>query len=543
MRAALYKRVSSVAQARDGYSLEFQDDILRAHCAREHLEIAGVYEDGGRSGANTRREGLQQLIADAKRRRFDVVLIFRVDRFSREPLDLLFLVNELKALGIQLRSVTEAVDANDPAGELMLTILGAIGKFVRQNILDNAMKGKRVRAGKGKYTGGAVPYGYVVQDNGVYAPDDRPVTGSWTPATVVPELYRRYAAAARAGRGIQAVVDWLLDTQVPPPKERWTKTSVRQILRNPVYTGDFVYAKTSQAGHGTARPAPPDRWIRVPDNHPPLVDRPTWEQVQGLLDANRRHTRPRRPESEQDVLLAGFLTCAVCGSNLVPRRTVYQYKGKVEPRVHFTCGSRYNFSRKAARTACAFPFLRMEALDALVWQFLVGLATDPHIVARVVEEAKRGHQPRFEALQHQLESLRKDRAAVETKMRRLVDRAADGTIPPDLLQEKMQALDQQRQHLGAQIQRLEAEVRRVARTAPQLVADPDKVRAYLHDLLQGAALSVSQKRQVLAALVGHRGITVAPDGTVQLNLRIPPDALRRPVEDFIVETDAVSKLN
>lgn len=538
MRAALYKRVSSLAQARDGYSLEFQDEILRSHCEREHLEIAGVYEDGGRSGANIQREGLQRLIADARRRRFDLVLIFRVDRFSREPLDLLFLVNELKALGIQLRSVTEAVDASDPAGELMLTILGAIGKFVRQNILDNAMKGKRVRASKGRYTGGAVPYGYIVQNNGVYAPDQRTAAGAWSPATVVAEMFRRYAAAAQAGQGIQAVVDWLREAQVPPPKGRWTKTSVRQILRNPVYTGDFVYAKTTQPGRGSARPVPPDRWIRVPDNHPPLVDRVTWEKVQELLEANRRHTRPRRPEAEQDLLLVGFVTCAVCGSNLVARRTAYKYKEKVEPRVHYTCGSRYNISRKMAQTACAFPYLRREALDVLVWQVVVDLATDPDIVARVIG-AERDHQ-QFETFQYEMESLQKSRASVETQMRRLVDRAADGTIPPDLLQEKMQYLEQARQRLAAQMQQLESELGLLARSTPRLSDDPEKVGAKLRYMLLHGALTPSQKRRILATLVGHRGIAVAPDGRVEIHLRIPPDALQRPVKDFLVKTDVVS---
>ncbi|MGC8490057.1 MAG: recombinase family protein, partial [Clostridia bacterium] len=185
LRAALYKRVSSQAQVKEGYSLAFQEEIMRDYCARQGLSVVRVYEDGGRTGSNTERAGLQALVGDAKQRAFDVVLIFRVDRFSRDPLDLLYLVQELNRRSITLKSVTEAVDASDPAGELMLTILGAIGKFVRANILQNAILGKRKRAEAGRYTGGALPFGYAATAEGQLVPNDEPWGGGHTAAEIV----------------------------------------------------------------------------------------------------------------------------------------------------------------------------------------------------------------------------------------------------------------------------------------------------------------------------------------------------------------------
>lgn len=88
MRAALYIRVSSAGQVRDGYSLELQEEMLRSFCDREGMAIAQVYREGGQTGSNLDRERLRQPVTGAEAGLFDMVLIFRVDRFSRDPADL-----------------------------------------------------------------------------------------------------------------------------------------------------------------------------------------------------------------------------------------------------------------------------------------------------------------------------------------------------------------------------------------------------------------------------------------------------------------------
>ena len=533
LRVALYKRVSSAGQARDGYSLEFQEEILRAYCAREHLELADVYEDGGRSGANTDREGLQRLIADAKRHVFDVVLIFKVDRFSREPLDLLLLLQELRRLGVQLRSVSEAMDFNDPAGELMLTILGAIGKFVRQNIIDNAMKGKRTRAGKGKYTGGGVPFGYVVDEAGVYVADERVIWRDRRAADLVSLIFERFIVLAEAdGRGVRALADWLHKEGVPAPRTQWNATSLRQILRNPVYTGDFAWSKTTQPEHGTVRRLPEDRWVLVENNHVPLVDRATFERVQAILVRNAKEARPKR--SEPDLLLAGFLTCMNCGSALTARRTAY----RGQPRIHYTCNSRFNYNRRRDGLVCAFPYIRAEALDALVWGFMVSVASDPAVVEQLIREARRGEAPLVEALARRRDADERALASVEAKLRRLVDSYADGVLPVDLVREKTAELEERRLALRGALSHVADEMRALSTRTPQLAVEPEDLFRHLQAAVGGAELDLQAKRGVLASIVGPRGIAVAPDGTVQVNMRVPREALRTDVDNLVVETGA-----
>ena len=99
MTIAIYIRVSTEEQAREGYSLEVQREYLESFAKREGYEIFKIYSDDGVSAYSTRRPALQQLLADAKEKRFELVLVHKIDRFSRNLKDLLNLVDELSSYG------------------------------------------------------------------------------------------------------------------------------------------------------------------------------------------------------------------------------------------------------------------------------------------------------------------------------------------------------------------------------------------------------------------------------------------------------------
>jgi site-specific DNA recombinase len=541
-RAALYKRVSSQAQVRDGYSLEFQEEIMRAYCERDGLTVVEVYEDGGRTGSNTQREGLQRLVHDAKARKFDLVLIFRVDRFSREPLDLLYLVHQLNLLGIALKSVTEAVDASDPAGELMLTILGAIGKFVRANIIQNAMLGKKKRAQYGRYTGGGVPFGYAVAEDGRYKPDARVWWEGKTASEVIPMIFDLFLRLKEGeGRGLRVVARWLNDRGVPAPKAghgKWGSVSVRQILRNPVYTGDFVYAKTKQPMHGNQLPRPRDEWIVAPGSHEPLVPRLTWDRVQVALDDGRTGGGPAKGEPEE--LLTGFLRCSLCGSTLVPRRTSGKYRY-----LYYTCGSRYNENRRRDHKVCAFPYIRAEDLEHLVWRLVTAIASDEASVERVLSGVEEGGgESQVRELETRMAQAQKELERCDEEEGRLVDVAIQNLFRPEILQEKVARVRERRAAAARRLEGLREEWQRAVRARPYLLADAAQIRAYMAQLLAGGDLTVADRRSILGALVGYKGIAVGPDGTVEVGLRLPTSVLRGKLpDDFLAEPDSATKRN
>ncbi len=523
MRAALYKRVSSQMQVREGYSLAFQEDIMRHYCDQNNLSVAHVYEDGGRTGSNTDREGLQALVADAKLNAFDVVLIFRVDRFSRDPLDLLYLVQELHRRGIILKSVTESVDASDPAGELMLTILGAIGKFVRANILQNAMLGKKTRAQHGRYTGGKCPFGYIVGEDGHYIPDATLWWNDISAAALIPLMFEKFLrASVEEGRGLRGVTRWLNTQGVPSPTRThngWNPTGLRQILRNPVYTGDFVYSKTQQPLHKNMTPRPQAEWIVSPSAHEPLVPRAIWEQAQTQLDQNR--TAPPAGPQNPHTWLSGFLRCSLCDAALVVR-----YTGPNRRYVHFTCGSRYNEARKRHDTACAFPFIRSRDLQDAVWAAMTEVATDPAMVTKLLSLETANQY--LAAIDKRLDTARHTIDQCDLDEDRLMTVLLQGVFKPELVTKKVEHIHAKREEAERQVTALSQERDGLVKAQPFLAANPDEIRHYLRQVFQEGDLSDSNRRRILEVLVGAGGITVTPDRLVQIHLRVAAAVLQPP---------------
>src|SRR5229473_2338331 len=147
MKAAIYARVSTVDQEPENQLAE----------VRRYVEARGwtavEYVDRGVSGAKDRRPALDQLVTDAKRRRFDVVVCWRLDRLGRNLKHLITLLEELQVLGVAFVSLAEGIDATTPAGKLQMHILGAIAEFERERIRERVMAGLQRARSQGKRLG------------------------------------------------------------------------------------------------------------------------------------------------------------------------------------------------------------------------------------------------------------------------------------------------------------------------------------------------------------------------------------------------------
>jgi DNA invertase Pin-like site-specific DNA recombinase len=150
MRAAIYARVST---ANNGQSPEMQLRELREYCQHRGWELTGEYVDAGVSGAKDSRPELNRLNADAKRRRFDAVVVWKFDRFARSVSHLLRALEEFRALGIEFVSLSEQVDTSTPTGKMVFTVLGAVAELERSLIAERVRAGLRNARAKGKRLG------------------------------------------------------------------------------------------------------------------------------------------------------------------------------------------------------------------------------------------------------------------------------------------------------------------------------------------------------------------------------------------------------
>ena len=149
LRTALYARVSTHDKGQDP---EMQLRELREYCQRRGWQIAGEYVDTC-TGSKDRRPALDRLMADAKRRKIDVVLVWKLDRFGRSLRHLLNSLAEFDALGISFASYTNAIDTTTPAGKLMFSMLGAFAEFERDLIRERVRAGIAHRRAKGLRVG------------------------------------------------------------------------------------------------------------------------------------------------------------------------------------------------------------------------------------------------------------------------------------------------------------------------------------------------------------------------------------------------------
>jgi len=150
MKAAIYARVST---AHNGQDPAMQTRELHDYCQRRGWDVAGEYVDVGISGTKEKRPALDRLFADAHRRQFDAVVVWKFDRFARSVSHLLRALETFNSLGIAFVSLSEQIDTTTPAGKLVFTVLGAVAELERSLIAERVKAGLRNARAKGKRLG------------------------------------------------------------------------------------------------------------------------------------------------------------------------------------------------------------------------------------------------------------------------------------------------------------------------------------------------------------------------------------------------------
>jgi site-specific DNA recombinase len=341
-RVAVYFRMSRDIQDK---SIPRQRSEVMPHCDRQGYRVVADEQDEGISGSEVeRRPGLQRLLALAKARQIDGVVVDDLDRLARlDLLELGVLLSPLRKAGVWVESVAQGrMNYNDMAGRLMLGISGEAKRTEQLATARRVLTAHVERAReRGRPPLSKTAYGYrreTIPGTTVKAP---PVIDE-AAAEVVRCLFRWYAE----GHTLGWIVKELHRRGVPSPlgRPRWLRTSVRQVLKNPIYVGRRAWGKTSQgrfyrqkggrieqaAGSRKAEWHPPEKWFTT-DDTPAIIDADLWDAAQRRLardaaDPNGPRGRDGRlrgrarssPTTEPGAfLLSGALVCGRCGGALV----------------------------------------------------------------------------------------------------------------------------------------------------------------------------------------------------------------------------------
>lgn len=451
MRIGIYVRVSSDEQANSGYSLPEQ---VR-DCTRRAMEMGAteaeieVYSDAAVPGdlETEYREQLMRLLADARSHRIEAVVCLRVDRWSRaDPFIQAQVERSLEQVGIPVYylELPAGLDGKSDVGRLTKQILASIAQFEHAQIRDRTMRGRRGRARAGRLPwGGPTPYGYRFTDDGtnlVVLEDE---------ACVV----RRIFSEILAGGGLNGIAHALMRDGIPTAKGGavWHRQVVRQIARNPIYTGVYQAGRRdwSGVGHNRFKPKgsadrarvrlrPPEDWIPV--NVPCIVPPGDWERAQENMDTM---AAAWRAEGSQ-YLLTGLVTCKSCGQSMSGRRA----NNWGEYRREYTC--RRN-TAGARHPGCGHRVPTAE-IEAAVWERVSGWLRDPDALAAELEEAA----PNRRLIAREAERTDTQLAEVRKRQASLLKLVVNGAVAADDVAEHLRRLREQITRLEVHRGELEA---------------------------------------------------------------------------------------
>jgi len=214
-----YCRVSTVAQARDGVSLDAQRIAIEAEAGRRGLDLVATYSDEGISGRRSDRPGLAEAIAHARRERATLV-VYSLSRFSRSAADALALIDSLDRSGSAFVSVSEGLDTGGTCGRMVTGMLAVQAQWIAETIAENTRDTLAAVRASGRKTGGDVPYGFDADADGLLAENPREQ-----------EVIDAMLAARARGVSLRRLVDLLNENEIPTRRGgRWHLTQVKRIL-------------------------------------------------------------------------------------------------------------------------------------------------------------------------------------------------------------------------------------------------------------------------------------------------------------------------
>jgi len=392
MRCAIYIRVSGKRQIK-GVSLEDQLRACREYALRQGWSIIEpLYVEPGRSAFTenlSKRVAFQQLLADARRKLFDIVLVYKLDRFARKVLIQYQAAAELERCRVQIASATEPIDRKTAAGRMTFGMLAVAAEAYSDQLSERMRDTRRAEVRQGRHVG-PVPVGYVRGTDGKLQP-----TPHAPDREAVQFGFQLYATGNESTRTVTIKLNEAGYTWPRPDGTRmpFHKDGIVEMLQNPVYLGHI---------RATG--------VTIEDAHEPLIDRATWDAVQAIMRERAAKSAFGGRSSVETVqreqkLLIDLAYCANCGARLWYLST---------PRESYRCSARASGGHCNAQR-CVADVTEQRVLDAIG-----RLSLPAEWRETALEQARKTI-----AAEH---SGQGDRLALEAKLKRLARLYQDGLI-------------------------------------------------------------------------------------------------------------------
>jgi len=453
-RAAVYIRVSTQEQAQEGYSVGEQKERLIAYCKAQDWIIADIYVDGGYTGSNLKRPGIQKLMAETEK--FDVVLVYKLDRLSRSQRDTLYLIEEVFLPNdVDFVSMQESFDTSSPFGKAMIGLLAVFAQLEREQIKERTKMGRIARAKSGLYHGGGyIPIGYNYEDGHL-------VINPYE-ADHVRKIFEWYLS----GDSLKTISDRLQEMGCTNRYGNYSSWSgIRYILENETYLGHIHFGD-----------------IRVENAHEAIITEEQFNAAQ-VLRGKRREQFGTAFQSKH--LLTGLLFCGHCGGRYYLRNT-----GKYS---YYACYSRTKQIKSMVKDPnCKNKIWKGSDLEPRIDAMIRELLESPEMAADIAASKP------APVVSKESQSVEKRIKEIDRQISKLMGLYQQDEIPTDVLGEQINKLYTEKTALQSTLQPVNPPEAQSFDLVEELLSDAAQIWDFADE---------AQKRRILQSLISRIVLT------------------------------------
>ena len=373
IKAALYARYSSDNQREE--SIEAQVEAIKSFADRENIIIVEKYIDEAKTGTTDNRGDFQRMIADAKAKKFQLLLVHKNDRFSRNTYDSVIYRHELKNNGVRFLAVAQPLDEDKPEEKLLDSLLTAMSSFYSENLRHEVLKGLTINAKRAQHTGGTPPLGYDVDK-------DHHLVLNEKEAEAVRMIFKMVLADNKYG---EILNELRINGFKTKRGKDFGKNSLNAILHNRKYVGDYVYNKTygkDPISHkrNSHKERPISEQIIVKGAIPAIISREDFAKVQELLLQRKRFAHVCKTK----YLLTGKIFCGICNSSYNGNRKLPNKKHLTQtPTFTYRCSNRSNRNDKSV---CDNTEINRNQLESYILSQIESWVFNPETVSSIAEK-------------------------------------------------------------------------------------------------------------------------------------------------------------
>lgn len=356
-KSAIYIRVSTHWQI-DKDSLQVQRRELIAYSQMVlNINDYEVFEDPGYSAKNTERPDYQRMMERLRTGEFSHLLVWKIDRISRNLLDFAEMYKELKSLGITFVSKNEQFDTSSAIGEAMLKIILVFAELERNMTSERVSAVMISRANDGKWNGGRVPYGYS------WDKQNQEFSIIESESNIVKTIFNLY----EEHQSLIYIARYLNDLgYVTRVGNDWSVNSIYRILKNPFYIGAYRYNKHIEGNRQKVREE--SEWIVYENHHVPIVSEALYDRVQFILQRNKRggYKKGESHKRKNIHVFAGLVKCGNCGNNMsatIDRRRANGFRPSI-----YGCAT-----RRKNKNACDNKFVSDVSIGPFVFNYIANI--------------------------------------------------------------------------------------------------------------------------------------------------------------------------